>query len=255
MRSSVASPNSSAEKKNGPASVGTPYPSRAAPARRREAGADYRTQGRRPHDQGEMAAPKRRGGEIDGGIAGLEARGSRAAEEKEAGEQQRNRVSHGRRDDDERPHRRDEVTGRETRPAAVAPHDRRGRHREQRGADHHGALRDSRQTDARDVGGEQRADRRADRDADAADDLRGEEESQSPTLDDSHFHGNKRVAHRVRRSTTRPVDLAGQCASLGPPRGAGSSTQFSGTGLEDGGVSRYTCYAFPSSSVGRAGDC
>jgi hypothetical protein len=73
----------------------------------------------------------------------LKTRGRRAAEKKKADEQQRNRASHSCGDDDDRPHRRDEVAGRETRPTSMAIHDGRRRQRKQGSADYYGALRDA----------------------------------------------------------------------------------------------------------------
>jgi hypothetical protein len=118
----------------------------------------------------------------------LQTRGTRAAEEKKAGEQQRNRASHGCEDDYDRPYRRGEISCRETRPTAVAVHDGRGGYRKEGSANYEGALRQPRHADARNIRGKQRADRRANRDADAADDLRRKEQSQRTALNGGHFH-------------------------------------------------------------------
>ena len=67
-------------------------------------------------------------------------------------------------------------------------HDGRGWHRKEGSADYHGALCEPRHANARNVGSQQRSDRRTDRDADAADNLRHEEQSQSTALDGGHFH-------------------------------------------------------------------
>ncbi len=83
------------------------------------------------------------------------------------------------------------VARRKTQPPAVAMDDGRGRHREERRAHDVGTDRQAGHADARDVGRQQRTDRRADRDTDAADDLGNEEEPQSAALDLGHFHAHE----------------------------------------------------------------
>ena len=92
------------------------------------------------------------------------------------------------------------VARRETQPPAVAMDDGRGRHREERRAHDVGADRQAGHADARDVGRQQRTNRRADRDADAADDLGNEEEPQRAALDLGHFHAEEGNCPRRRRA-------------------------------------------------------
>src|SRR5829696_3101220 len=137
-----------------------------------------------------MTAPKRRWCQIHGGIPRLQTGGIPAAEEEESPKQQRDRPSHRRGHDNERPRHRHQISRRKARPPSVALNDGRGRHRKQGGTDDDGALRQTRHADPRNIGSEQRSHRRPHRDPDAADDLGDEEQSQGTALDDGGFHAS-----------------------------------------------------------------
>ncbi len=131
-----------------------------------------------------MPRPQRQRREIHRGVARLIIGGRRATEQEEAEKQKGERASTCGDDDEQRADRSHAIGSRKTRPPAAPMHDRGGRDGGECRSDDDGALRETRQPDAGQLGRQQRADGRPDRHPHPADDLGCKQQPQRAALDD-----------------------------------------------------------------------
>src|SRR3954453_16282568 len=152
-----------------------------------------------------MAAPKRRRGQVQGGVTCLVVCRRRSAEQKKSCEQERNGAARRRNENDRCPCGSYQIERRQTGTPSEAMYDRGRGQRAQRGTDHGSALRQTRQSDSGEVGSEQCTDGRAHRHADTADDLSDEEEAESAPLDVRGFHCRRVMSGELGARSWEPV--------------------------------------------------